>query len=100
MYKKLGIGITLLIVGSFAVWFGLEHKVAPEPDMSQHPGWFDQYRELKGDKNGNIPPGIAIKWYKADQANNAFYKKAQDNIDNIMQAILNPPPTLNRQLSH
>ena len=85
MYKKLGIGITLVLVGSFAVWFGLEHEVAPEPDMSQHPGWFDQYRELKGDKNGNIPPGIAIKWYKADQANNAFYKKAQDNLENIKE---------------
>ncbi|MFT5348465.1 MAG: hypothetical protein ACI9M3_001505 [Bacteroidia bacterium] len=85
MYKKLGIGITLVLVGSFAVWFGLEHEVAPEPDMSQNPGWVDHYRELKGDENGNIPPGMAIKWYKADQSNNVFYKKAQDNLENIKE---------------
>ena len=83
MYKKLGIGITLVFVGSIAVWFGLKHEVVAEPDMTQHPGWFDQYLELKGDENGNIPSGMAMKWYKADQSNNLFYKKTQDNLENI-----------------
>ena len=84
MKKKLLIGFTLLLAGTSIVWFTNKETVE-EPDMSQNPGWFDQYRELKGDKDGNIPSGLAMKWYKADQANNKLYKKALDNLENIKE---------------
>lgn len=85
MKKKLGLGVALLLIGSAAVWQFSEKDTTPEPDSSQHPGWVDHYRELKGDENGNIPSGLAMKWYKADQENKFLYKKAEDNLENIKE---------------
>ena len=84
MRNKLIIGFTLLLAGTSILWFNKSEKVE-DPDMSQNPGWFDQYRELKGDKDGNIPSGLAMQWYKADQANYKLFKKADDNLENIKE---------------
>ncbi len=66
MNKKLGIGIALLLIGTAAAWQFSKKDTVTAPDKSQHPGWVDHFRELKGDENGNIPTGLAMKWYKAD----------------------------------
>lgn len=87
MNKKISIAITLLLAGTIGLWQWTNSSVEiiEEETPGQHPGWVDHYRELKGDENGNIPSGLAMKWYKADQANKALYKKAEDNLENIKE---------------
>jgi hypothetical protein len=85
MNRKLGIGIALLLIGTAAAWQFSKKDTVTAPDKSQHPGWVDHFRELKGDENGNIPTGLAMKWYKADQENTFLYKKAEDNLENIKE---------------
>lgn len=85
MYRKIGLGLAVVLTASVAVWYGLKNDVTIDQDISQHPGWFDHYRELKGDENGNIPSGLALQWYKADKANALFMKKDENNLKNIKE---------------
>ena len=81
-YKVLGIGVLILV--SIVTFVYLKQDKNADSTL-QHPGWMDQYLELKGDENGKIPAGMHAKWYAADQANTALYKKAENNLENITE---------------
>jgi len=85
MRKKLGVSITLLLIGAIGLWQWNAKEEPLKESQGQHPGWVKHYLELKGDENGEIPHGLALKWYKADQANKALYKKAENNLENITE---------------
>ncbi|MEM1000210.1 MAG: T9SS type A sorting domain-containing protein [Bacteroidota bacterium] len=37
-----------------------------EAEATQHPGWYDQWYEMRKDENGLIPRGLRTKWYRQD----------------------------------
>ncbi|MEN8732547.1 MAG: hypothetical protein ABF321_08245, partial [Bacteroidia bacterium] len=75
--KKLvaGVVVVIMLIGVTTL-LTREERTVIESEPGQHPGWFDHYRELKGDQYGNIPSGLTRQWYLADKANKALYKKA------------------------
>ena len=85
MNKKLSIGVVLLLISSIGIWQWAKSESVNVQSQGQHPGWVEHFRELKGDENGEIPKGLAMQWYKADQANKTRYKKAEDNLENIRE---------------
>jgi len=85
MNNKLIIGALVLLTSTFGIWQWTKSQEVTEPGQGEHPGWVDHFRELKGDENGEIPKGLAMKWYKADQANKSRYKKKEDNLENIKE---------------
>ncbi|MDA9110647.1 T9SS type A sorting domain-containing protein [Bacteroidia bacterium] len=84
--KKLvaGVVVVIMLIGVTTL-LTREEQTVIESEPGQHPGWFDHYRELKGDQYGNIPSGLTRQWYLADKANKALYKKAEDNLENIIE---------------
>ncbi|MDB4161645.1 T9SS type A sorting domain-containing protein [Bacteroidia bacterium] len=85
MNKKLSIGVVLLLISSIGIWRWNKSEGVNVQSQGQHPGWVEHFRELKGDENGEIPKGLAMQWYKADQTNKTRYKKAEDNLENIKE---------------
>jgi hypothetical protein len=85
MNNKLIIGVLVLLTSAFGIWQWTKSQEVTELGQGEHPGWVDHFRELKGDENGEIPKGLAMKWYKADQANKSRYKKKEDNLENIKE---------------
>ena len=81
--------LTHLLIGSLAiiafVFFNMQKPQSTTAQLDNHPGWFKQFVKLKGDENGQIPHGLTMKWYKADQANQLLHKKAVNDLENIKE---------------
>ena len=86
MNKKIRIGLLLSIcsLALIIAWNVKPKQEAAETDL-QHPGWYEHYLELKGDKNGEIPAGMAIDWMQADRTILSKNKKTENDLENIKE---------------
>lgn len=83
--KKIAFTLALsaLLLGGLTLL--TQNSTIQEPQVEDHPGWFDHYLELKGDKNGNIPSGLVSKWMKADKEKRVFHKNGFENLENLKE---------------
>lgn len=88
--SKKWVGASLLAIGMISFW-AWETNIAKEQQenkseekITSHPGWYGHYNELKG-LDGNTQKGLMAQWYKTDRTNTLHYKKAENNLDNILE---------------
>jgi len=73
-------GTVGLITLAFIAFVLSKPRTEPKPEFQkgpkEHPGFQEQWHTMKQDENGEIPRGLRMKWYEAEQSK--VYKKAPE----------------------
>jgi hypothetical protein len=56
-----------ILQSSFASYAAELREDDAKAEGKEHPGYFQQWREMKSDRNGRIPRGMNGRWYKHDE---------------------------------
>lgn len=65
-----------------------------ETEPGEHPGWYEQWYEMRKDENGQIPRGLRTKWFREDSVNLAQFAMQRGTVSPFLNHTFVGPETL------
>ena len=73
--------LTALLVVTATVYFSASTDADQSAELTEHPGYFSQYMEMKANSNGEIPGGLRTRWNEQSK----LLKTGNGLLENIEQ---------------